>query len=45
MEGVLLLAALGKNWKLRLNPDQKIGLQAMITLRPKYGMKMKIEKR
>ncbi len=45
MEGVLLLAALGKNWKLRLNPDQKIGLQAMITLRPKFGMKMQIEKR
>jgi len=45
MEGVLLLAALGKNWKLRLNSDQKVGLQAMITLRPKYGMKMRIEKR
>jgi cytochrome P450 len=44
-EGVLLLATLGKRWKLRLNPKQKIGLQAMITLRPKYGMKMKIEKR
>jgi cytochrome P450 len=43
-EGVLLLAALGRNWKLRLAPEQKIGLQAMITLRPKYGMKMTIEK-
>lgn len=45
MEGVLLLAALGKSWKLNLNSNQKIGLQAMITLRPKYGMKMKIGKR
>jgi cytochrome P450 len=45
MEGVLLLAALGRNWKLRLNSNQKIGLQAMITLRPKYGMKMRIETR
>jgi cytochrome P450 len=44
-EGVLLLAALGRRWKFRLNPKQKIGLQAMITLRPKHGMKMKIEKR
>ena len=43
MEGVLLLAILGKNWKLSLAPEQKIGLQAMITLRPKFGMKMKIE--
>ncbi|HEX8638051.1 MAG TPA: cytochrome P450 [Pyrinomonadaceae bacterium] len=44
-EGVLLLAALGRKWRLKLAPEQKIGLQAMITLRPKYGMKMRIEKR
>ena len=45
MEGVLLLAILGRKWKLSLASEQKIGLQAMVTLRPKYGMKMKIEKR
>lgn len=45
MEGVLLLANLGRRWKLSLAPEQKIALQPMITLRPKYGMKMKIEKR
>lgn len=45
MEGVLLLAILGRHWKLSLMPEQKIGLQAMVTLRPKYGMKMRIEKR
>lgn len=45
MEGVLLLAVLGRKWKLSLAPGQKIGLQAMVTLRPKYGMKMKIEGR
>lgn len=45
MEGVLLLAVLGRKWKLKLNPAQKIIPQPMITLRPKYGMKMKIEKR
>ena len=44
-EGVLLLAAIGRRWKFRLDPKQKIGLQAMITLRPKYGMKMKISER
>ena len=44
-EGVLLLAALGRKWRLKLDAKQKIGLQAMITLRPKYGMKMRIEKR
>jgi cytochrome P450 len=45
MEGVLLLAVLGRKWKLKLAPGQKIGMQAMVTLRPKYGMKMKIEER
>lgn len=45
MEGVLLLANLGRNWKLSLMPAQKIALDPMITLRPKYGMKMKLEKR
>lgn len=44
-EGVLLLASLGRRWRLRLVPEQKIGLQAMITLRPKYGMKMIVEER
>ncbi|MBA2619568.1 MAG: cytochrome P450, partial [Acidobacteria bacterium] len=44
-EGVLLLAALSRKWKLSLMPEQKIGLQAMITLRPKFGMKMRIKKR
>lgn len=45
MEGVLLLATLGRKWKLKLNPEQKIVPQPMITLRSKYGMKMRIEKR
>lgn len=45
MEGVLLLAILGRKWKLSLAPDQKIAVQPMITLRPKYGMKMRIESR
>ncbi len=45
MEGVLLLATLGQKWKLRLNPEQQIVPQPMITLRSKFGMKMRIEKR
>ena len=44
-EGVLLLATLGRHWKFRLAPGQKIALQAMITLRPKYGMKMRLSKK
>lgn len=45
MEGVLLLATLASKWKLILTPEQKFGLSPMMTLRPKYGMKMKIEAR
>ncbi len=45
MEGVLLLATLGKNWKLKLVENQKIEIQPLITLRPKFGLKMKFEKR
>lgn len=41
-EAVLLVASIARKWKLRLDPSQKIGLQPMITLRPKYGMKMKL---
>ncbi|MGI9034843.1 MAG: cytochrome P450 [Pyrinomonadaceae bacterium] len=45
MEGVLLLAALGRRWKLSLMPEQKIAVQPLITLRPRFGMKMRIERR
>jgi cytochrome P450 len=44
-EGILLLATLAGKWKLELDPGQKIALQPMITLRPKYGMRMKIRSR
>jgi cytochrome P450 len=44
-EGVLLIAVLMQKWKLHLMPEQKIGLKPLMTLRPKFGMKMKIEKR
>jgi cytochrome P450 len=44
-EGILLLATLAQKWKLRLVPEQKIGLSAMITLRPKYGMQMLCQSR
>ena len=45
MEGVLLLATLARKWKLSLIPEQRFGLSPMMTLRPKFGMKMRIEKR
>lgn len=45
MEGVLALAAIGRQWKLRLHPEQTVEPVAQITLRPRYGMKMQIEYR
>ncbi len=45
MEGTLLLATLGQRWKLRLVEGQRIGVEPKITLRPKYGMRMRLEPR
>jgi cytochrome P450 len=43
MEGVLLLATIGQRWRLRLVPGHPVEPQAMITLRPRYGMRMTVE--
>jgi cytochrome P450 len=45
MEGVLLLASIAQKWKLRLTPEQKVEPLPLITLRTKYGMRMKVEAR
>ena len=45
MEGVLLLATLGQCWKLSLAPDQRVDHKALITLRPKFGMRMQLTPR
>jgi len=45
MEGVLLLATLGQRWRLTLHPGHPVEPEPLITLRPKYGMKMKALKR
>jgi cytochrome P450 len=45
MEGVLLLATLAQHWRLRLTSDARIDTLPRITLRPKYGMGMVLEKR
>jgi cytochrome P450 len=45
MEGILILASIAQKWKLRLLPDHQVEPQPLITLRPKYGMRMQIEPR
>ncbi len=39
-EGILLLATLAQAWQMRLVPRHPVEPRAVITLRPKYGMRM-----
>jgi cytochrome P450 len=43
--GLLGLATIAQQWRLILSPKQRIELEPLITLRPKYGMRMVLEKR
>jgi cytochrome P450 len=45
MEGMLLLATLAQQWQLRLVPDHPVALRPLVTLRPKYGMRMTLTRR
>jgi cytochrome P450 len=45
MEGVLIIATIAQKWTMHLVPGQRVKLDPAITLRPKYGMKMKLIQR
>lgn len=45
MQGVLTIAALASRWRIRLMPNHRIELDPHITLRSRYGMPMKLERR
>ena len=45
MEGVLLLATIAQRWQMRLVPRHPVELKPVITLRPKHGMRMTLERR
>jgi cytochrome P450 len=45
MEAILILATLGRRWRLRLEPGHPVETEALITLRPKHGMRMIPERR
>lgn len=45
MEASLVIATLSQRWKLRLAPDCQVALHPLVTLRPKHGMQMTLEKR
>ncbi len=45
MSAVLTLATLARRWRPRLVPGHRVEPQTLITLRPRYGMKMTLERR
>ncbi len=45
MEGILLIATFCRQWKMYHDTNHKVELNPLITLRPKYGMIMKLERR
>ena len=45
MEGVLLIATLAQRWRMRLVPDHPVEMHPRITLRPKHGIQMTLERR
>jgi cytochrome P450 len=45
MEGVLVLATLAQRWSLRAAPGHPVEPHALITLRPRYGLRMTARRR
>jgi cytochrome P450 len=45
MEGVLVLATLAQRWEAELLPGQRIEAEAAVTLRPRYGIRMRLRQR
>jgi len=40
MEGVLIIATIAKRWRFGLQPGHNVELQPLVTLRPRYGMRL-----
>jgi len=45
MEGALVLATIAQKWRLRVAPGHPVELLPLVTLRPKFGMRMLVERR
>jgi cytochrome P450 len=43
--GILVLATISQRWQLRLVPDHPIEMEPLITLRPKHGVRMVVQRR
>lgn len=45
VEGILVLAAIAREWKVAPCPGHKVEHQALVTLRPRYGMRLITQRR
>jgi len=45
MEGILLIATIAQRWRFRLAHSHPVDTKPMITLRPRFGMRMVVESR
>jgi cytochrome P450 len=45
MEGVLLLASIARRWRMRLVSGHPVAVSPQVTLRPKHGMRMSLQRR
>ena len=45
MEAVLLIAVIASRWRLKLKPGSRVVPNPLITLRPKYGLEMTVQKK
>jgi cytochrome P450 len=45
MEGILLLATIAQRWRLILDPRHRVAFRALVTLRPQFGMHMRVVRR
>jgi cytochrome P450 len=44
-EAILILATIAQRYRLRLNPRHPVEPQGLITLRPRHGLRMYLERR
>ncbi len=45
MEGVLILATIAQRWRFRAVPGHRVELNPFVTLHPRHGLKMTLERR
>jgi cytochrome P450 len=45
IEGILVIATVYRKWRMYHDQEHKVELKPLITLRPKYGMRMRLERR